>query len=159
VQKSPDSSDIKKSDESRQQHIGRVILLAYRAFASRSVLKLRECGYEQINLAHTSLLANLDAEGTWISTLAERAGISKQSMRQLAIDLERKGYVKRTIDVRDNRATLITFTDAGCQLIQDVQEIKQQMQAECLSLLGQDNMQMLEEGLTRLIGYYSDKNL
>jgi DNA-binding MarR family transcriptional regulator len=150
------SQDIKKSDESRQQHIGRVILLAYRAFASRSVLKLRECGYKEINLAHISLLANLDAEGTWISTLAERAGITKQSMRQLALDLERKGYVKRTIDVRDKRATLITFTDTGFQLIKDVQEIKQQMQVECVSLLGQDNMQMLEEGLMKLIAHYSD---
>jgi DNA-binding MarR family transcriptional regulator len=156
VKKSP---DIKKSDESHQEHIGRVILLAYRAFASRSVLKLRECGYKEISLAHTSLLANLDAEGTWTSTLAERAGMTKQSMRQLALDLERKGYVKRTIDVRDKRATLITFTDTGFQLIKDVQEIKQQMQAECLSLLGQDNMQMLEEGLMKLIAHYSDKIL
>jgi DNA-binding MarR family transcriptional regulator len=88
--------------------------------------------------------------------LAERAGMTKQSMRQLAIDLEEKGYVKRTIDLQDKRAHPIAFTDTGWQLMQDVQEIKQQMQSECLALLGEENMQILEEGLTKLIAHHSN---
>jgi DNA-binding MarR family transcriptional regulator len=147
---------MQKQDEPHQQHIGRTILQAYRAFAAQSVIKLRERGYEQINLAHTSLLANLDPEGTSIAVLAERAGMTKQSMRQLAIDLEEKGYVKRTIDPQDKRAHPIALTDTGWQLMQDVQEIKQQMQAECLSLLGSENMQILETGLTKLIAHYAN---
>jgi DNA-binding MarR family transcriptional regulator len=149
-------SDMPKQDEPHQQHIGRTILQAYRAFANQSVVKLRERGYEQINLAHTSLLANLDPEGTSIAVLAERAGMTKQSMRQLAIDLEEKGYVKRTIDLQDKRAHPIAFTDTGWQLMQDVQEIKQQMQSECLALLEEENMQILESGLTKLIAHYSN---
>jgi DNA-binding MarR family transcriptional regulator len=149
-------SDVSKQDELHHQHIGRTILQAYRAFAAQSVVKLRERGYEQINLAHTSLLANLDPEGTSIAVLAERAGMTKQSMRQLAIDLEEKGYVKRTIDPQDKRAHPIAFTDTGWQLMQDVQEIKQQMQTECLSLLGAENMQILETGLTKLIAHYAN---
>jgi DNA-binding MarR family transcriptional regulator len=148
-------SGMPKQDEPHQQHIGRTILQAYRAFANQSVVKLRERGYEQINLAHTSLLANLDPDGTSIAVLAERAGMTKQSMRQLAIDLENKGYVKRTIDLQDKRAHPISFTDTGWQLMQDVQEIKQQMQAESRSLLGEENMQILETGLTKLIAHYS----
>jgi DNA-binding MarR family transcriptional regulator len=149
-------SDVSQSDESRQQQIGRIILQTYRAFAAQSVVKLRERGYEQINLAHTSLLANLDPAGTSIAVLAERAGMTKQSMRQLAIDLEQKGYVKRTIDLQDKRASPIAFTDTGWQLMQDVQEIKHQMQTECLALLGEENMKILEESLTKLIDFYSN---
>jgi DNA-binding MarR family transcriptional regulator len=149
-------SDVSKPDESRQQHIGRIILLTYRAFAAQSVVKLRERGYEQINLAHTSLLANLDPDGTSIAVLAERAGMTKQSMRQLAIDLEEKGYVKRTIDLQDKRAHPIAFTDTGWQLMQDVQEIKHKMQMECLDLLGAEHMQILEESLTKLIDRYAN---
>jgi DNA-binding MarR family transcriptional regulator len=149
-------SGMPKQDEPHQQHIGRTILQAYRAFANQSVVKLRERGYEQINLAHTSLLANLDPDGTSIAVLAERAGMTKQSMRQLAIDLENKGYVKRMIDLQDKRAHPIAFTDTGWQLMQDVQEIKQQMQAESRSLLGEENMQILETGLTKLIAHYSN---
>lgn len=152
-------SDSLKFDEFRQTHIGRIILQAYRTFASESVNKLRDRGHEQINLAHTSLLASLDPEGTSIATLAERAGITKQSMRQLAIDLENKGYVKRTIDPKDKRATPIVLTDAGWQLMQDVQDIKQKMQTECLEILGKENMQILEEGLTKLISHYSDSQV
>jgi DNA-binding MarR family transcriptional regulator len=149
-------TDVSKLDEPRQQHIGRIVLLTYRAFAAQSVVKLRERGYEQINLAHTSLLANLDPAGTSIAVLAERAGMTKQSMRQLAIDLEQKGYVKRTIDLQDKRASPIVFTDTGWQLMQDVQEIKHQMQTECLDLLGVENMQILEQSLTKLIDRYSN---
>jgi DNA-binding MarR family transcriptional regulator len=145
------SSDNQAFDESQQPHIGRLILQAYRACASQSVAKLRERGYAQITLAHTALLANLDPEGTWITTLAERAGMTKQSMRQLAVDLEKQGYIKRTIDPRDKRATLVTFTEAGWQLLGDVQEIKQQMHLECQSLLGNEQMQTLEAGLVKLI--------
>ncbi len=152
-------SDVSPPDESRQQHIGRIILQAYRAFAAQSVVKLRERGYEQINLAHTSLLANLDPHGTSIAVLAERAGMTKQSMRQLAIDLEQKGYVKRTINLQDKRAHPIAFTDTGWQLMQDVQEIKHQMQTECLALLGEANMQILEESLTKLVDFYSNSLL
>jgi DNA-binding MarR family transcriptional regulator len=147
------------SNEVQQQHIGRLVLQAYRAFASHSVAKLRQRGYVQINLAHTALLANLDAEGTRIITLSERAGITKQSMQQLAIDLEIKGYVKRSIDLQDRRATLVTFTKAGWQLLQDVQEIKQQMQSECASLIGQECMQAMQEGLSKLVIYYTEEKL
>jgi MarR family transcriptional regulator, temperature-dependent positive regulator of motility len=34
-------------------------------------------------LAHTTLLAHLDPDGTRITVLAERAGMTKQSMGQL----------------------------------------------------------------------------
>jgi DNA-binding MarR family transcriptional regulator len=147
------SSDNQAFDESHQP-IGRIILQAYRAFASQSVAKLRERGYAQITLAHTALLASLDPEGTWIITLAERAGMTKQSMRQLAVDLEKQGYVKRTIDPQDKRATLVTLTEAGWQLLGDAQEIKQQMQLECRSLLGDEQMQTIEAGLVKLINHY-----
>jgi hypothetical protein len=40
--------------------------------------------------------------------------------------------------------------------MQDVQEIKQQMQAECLSLLGAESMQILEAGLAKLISHYAN---
>jgi DNA-binding MarR family transcriptional regulator len=145
------SSDNQAVEESQQPHLGRLILQAYRACASQSVAKLRERGYTQITLAHTALLANLDSEGTWITTLAERACMTKQSMRQLAVDLEKQGYVKRTIDPQDKRATLVTFTEAGWQLLGDVEEIKQQMHLKCRSLLGDEQMQTIEAGLLKLI--------
>jgi DNA-binding MarR family transcriptional regulator len=145
------SSDNQAVEESQRPHLGRLILQAYRTCASKSIAKLRERGYTQITLAHTALLANLDPEGTWITTLAERACMTKQSMRQLAVDLEKQGYIKRTIDPQDKRATLVTFTEAGWQLLGDVEEIKQQMHLEYRSLLGDEQMQTIEAGLLKLI--------
>jgi DNA-binding MarR family transcriptional regulator len=55
------------------------------------------------------------------------------------------------IDLQDKRATLVTFTEAGWQLLGDVQAIKQQMHLECRSLLGDEQMQTLEAGLLKFI--------
>src|SRR2546430_651421 len=91
--------------EMRQQHIGRLLQQAFRGFNNRSIVKLRQRGHIGLTLAHTSLLSHLDVEGTRITVLAERAGITKQSMGQLAIDLEKRGYIERKTDPSDHRAT------------------------------------------------------
>jgi len=87
-------------------------------------------------LFHTALITNLDAEGTRLTTLAERAGMSKQSMEQLARELERRGYVSRKIDPTDKRAFLIRFTNRGRRLLADARSAKDELEAEYAALLG-----------------------
>jgi len=87
-------------------------------------------------LFHTALITNLDAEGTRLTTLAERAGMSKQSMGQLARELERRGYVSRKIDPTDKRAFLIRFTNRGRWLLADARSAKDELEAEYAALLG-----------------------
>src|SRR5262245_51503913 len=94
--------------ESRQQNIGRLFGRAARAFSVQATEKLRAHGHTGLSLAHTTLLSYLDLDGTHITTLAERAGITKQSMGQLVAELEERGYVARTTDPADRRATLVT---------------------------------------------------
>ena len=91
---SPDADDLQLQDqhggngldnqqlqELRDHHIGRLFLQAHRAFAKRSIAKLRARGHERLTLAHTALLPHLELEGTTVTVLAERAGMTKQSMR------------------------------------------------------------------------------
>ena len=77
-----------------------------------------------MTLAHTTLLPYLDPEGTSVTNLAERAGMTKQSMRQLVLDLEDKGYIKRISDPDDRRATLVIFTAEGRRFIEDGNKAK-----------------------------------
>jgi DNA-binding MarR family transcriptional regulator len=90
--------DLQQLDELRQQHIGRLLLRAQRAFSVRAIKKLRVRGHEGLSLAHTALLANLDLQGTRITTLAERVGVTKQAIGHLVQDLEQKGYIARAAD-------------------------------------------------------------
>lgn len=137
----------------RQQHIGRLLQQAFRAFNHRAVAKLRQRGHTGLTLAHTLLLANLDLEGTRITVLAERAEITKQSMGQLVEDLETRGYIAREVDATDRRASLVRFTRTGWQFLQDAYEIKQEIEAEYREVLGIEGFDQLRAALLQLVAH------
>ena len=137
----------------RQQHIGRLLQQAYRAYNHRAIAKLRERGHTGLTLAHTLLLSNLDLEGTRITVLAERAGITKQSMGQLVEDLEKRGYVERQVDATDRRASVVRFTPAGWRFLQDAYELKQEIEAEYQAILGAAEFDQLRATLRQLLAH------
>lgn len=70
-------------------------------------------GMENLRASHTSLLPFLDYEGTRISVLADRMGISKQAVQQLVDELEAMGGVHRIPDPTDGRAKLVKFRNGA----------------------------------------------
>jgi DNA-binding MarR family transcriptional regulator len=151
VSKAQFPSDLEQLDELRQQHIGRLLLRAQRGFSVRANEKLRQLGHGGLSLAHTNLLAHLDLQGTRITTLAERVGVTKQAVGHLVLDLEQKGYIERAVDPDDRRATIVTFTDAGWRFLRDAHQVKREIEAEYSALLGKQGMQALRSLLTSLV--------
>ncbi len=139
--------------ELREQHIGRLLLQAQRAYNARAIAKLHELGHRGLTLAHTALLPHLDLEGTRITTLAERAGMTKQGMGQLVSELERQGYVQRATDPTDARAILVRFTDAGWQFLRDANSVKRELEAEYGGVLGPDRLDDLRQALRSIVAY------
>lgn len=137
--------------ELREQHLGRLLLRAQRAFNARAIAKLHERGHQGLTLAHTALLPHLDLEGTRITTLAERAGMTKQGMGQLVSDLERQGYVVRVADPTDARAVLVRFTDAGWQFLRDAHAVKRELETAYASILGAERLDALREALQAIV--------
>ena len=134
----------------RERHLGRLLLRAHRAFSARAVESLRQRGYERLTLAHIALLPHLDADGTRITALAERAGMTKQGMGQLVVDLERQGYLARTVDPDDRRAVLVRFTEDGERLLRDAVAVTGQLEAEYAAMLGQRQLCDLRRALTTI---------
>ncbi|CAA9566115.1 MAG: Transcriptional regulator, MarR family [uncultured Thermomicrobiales bacterium] len=137
----------------RDRHVGRLLLRAHRAFSARAVAKLRERGYGGLTLAHIALLPHLDADGTRVTALAERAGMTKQGMGQLVIELERQGYVARAPDPTDRRATLARFTATGRRLLHDAVNVTREMETEYANVLGEQRLEALRKTLGTLIEY------
>ena len=135
----------------RQQNIGRLLQQAYRRFNIRAIEKLHERGHFGLTLAHTLLLSNLDVEGTRITVLADRAGITKQSMGQLVTDLEKRDYIERREDIADRRASLVFFRQLGWQFLEDAYEVKQEIEAEYQSILGEEGFNRLRDALKMLL--------
>jgi DNA-binding MarR family transcriptional regulator len=75
--------------------VGRLLLLAAREFSAQVCAKLRENEHPDLKSGHALLVANWDVEGTRISTLAERAEITKQAMGVWVKEMETLGYCRK----------------------------------------------------------------
>lgn len=138
-------------EELRQEHIGRLLLRAHRAFSERALRKLRQRGHIRLSMVHTTVLPHLDVNGTQATLLAERVGITKQAAGRVIADLEREGYVRRLPDPTDQRASVIVFTSAGRQFLVDAYYVKKEIEEEYAALLGAERMQQLRSMLQDLL--------
>ena len=140
----------------RQQNIGRLFQRAARAYSEIALVKLHKHGHEGLTLFHTALISNLDVEGTRITTLADRAGVTKQAMGQLVSELEARGYIQREPDPEDKRASRIKFTKLGWQFLEDAFEVKQEIEADYAITIGEEGMRQLHSLLNRLLDNLSE---
>jgi DNA-binding MarR family transcriptional regulator len=88
--------------------------------------RLHAAGYTDITASHQAVFENIDREGTRLTTLAQRSGMTHQSMGELVQTLERGGYVTRRPDPTDGRARTVVLTAQGRRLVrQAIHEIGQ----------------------------------
>ena len=143
--------DFGQLDQLRQSHLGRLLLRTYRAFSSRAIEKLKYRGYVGISLAGTMLLMNIDAKGSQLSRLGEKIGISRQAVTNLVQKKKKKKYLHRSPDPADKRAMIVTLTPEGWRLIKDIVEMKAEIEDEYCSIIGNDQMKLVRENLTKLL--------
>jgi DNA-binding MarR family transcriptional regulator len=135
----------------RRHHIGRLLLRAHRDFSSRAIDALQVRGYGSVTLAHLGLLPHLGRSGARVTTLAARAGMTKQGMGQLVMELERQGFLVREPDPIDKRAALVRFTNAGLRLLDDAILVTQEIEGEYARILGPDRLAELKQALSELV--------
>jgi DNA-binding MarR family transcriptional regulator len=143
---------IRQLEEFRQQQpFGRLLIRAHRAFLAGTTARLEALGYAGLGGTPGVLIAQLDPDGTRLTVIAERLGITKQSASQIVNDLETRGYVQRLEDPSDRRASLVRFTERGWQFCQDANRVRLELEGEYEAALGTTQMQTLRELLEELL--------
>ena len=99
---------------------------------------------------HGNVLQFLDAGGTRVSVLAERAQMTKQSMAELVAHLEHHGYVERVPDPQDRRAKLVRATARGQEVYEIAREFVGDVEAEWTAKLGERKIATLRRLLREL---------
>ena len=135
----------------RDQTLYRLLLRASRAETTATLQRIHEIGYRDVSLTDTNLLANLDTDGTIISALARRAGVTRQAASQQVGALERLGYVERRPSDTDGRAAVIHQTDHGRKLLDDALDIVAALEASYAAHLGDARLGDLKELLRALL--------
>ncbi|MEU5217422.1 MarR family transcriptional regulator [Streptomyces sp. NPDC020807] len=75
--------------------------------------QLHDEGFTHIRYRHGAVFRFIDPDGTRLTTLAERSGLTKQAIAEIVDELEAAGYTTRTPDPTDRRAKLIRLTPQG----------------------------------------------
>jgi DNA-binding MarR family transcriptional regulator len=86
---------------------------AFDAFAEEMTRRIAETRYSDIRISHGCVFGNIEPDGSRLTDLAERANMTKQSVGEVATELEQRGYVERVPDPRDGRAKIIRLTERG----------------------------------------------
>jgi DNA-binding MarR family transcriptional regulator len=120
---------------------------AYVAVNDLVLRRLAAAGHGAVRAAHSAVFQYLDDTGTTVSTLAERAQITKQAMGELVGHLEQHGYVVRVPDPADRRAKLVLPTDAGREVVAIAQSLAPDLEARMAAVVGDGRMQALRADL------------
>lgn len=120
---------------------------AFVALNGRVVPRLIERGFPDVRPAHNAVFQYLDADGTTVSTLAERAVMTKQAMAELVTHLEAHGYVDRVPDPNDRRAKLVRPTAKGRRVYGVVRDLVPELEQQLVDVLGATRVRQLRRDL------------
>jgi len=135
---------------SKEDDIPPALGRAVRAMSGTMMAKVASRGFNGMTPAFASLMPLLDATGVRPSTLAQRAGITKQAISQLVRELEARGYVEQVPDATDTRAKIVRLTKHGAALHAACAEVRLELHSVALAKLGKTRVSRLRRDLTEL---------
>jgi DNA-binding MarR family transcriptional regulator len=111
----------------------------------------KQPGRPRLRRSHTSLLPHIDLDGTRITDLADRLGVSKQAASQLVDELVGWGVLAREPDPDDARARRVVYTPLGRDgLLQGLASLRQ-MEQELAQAIGKERMAELRRALLAIV--------
>ena len=113
--------------------------------------RLRVEGFEHVREGHGCVFGFIDTEnGSRLTDLAERAGLTKQAVGEAATELERLGYVERVPDPTDRRAKIIKLTPSGLDACLTGRRIFAEIEREWAEEFGEELIATLRDAVERI---------
>jgi DNA-binding MarR family transcriptional regulator len=132
-----------------EPHLSLLLERASRVVADRLSTSI---GLEGITSDHWRVLRHLsDGAGHTMGEIADRLEMNPPTLTKLIDRMVGKSLVQRAADPEDSRRVLVYATDAGPELLLELQSKVDQHHAALRTLLGERNARQLERLLTMLI--------
>ena len=132
--------------------IGLLLRLLHQHYAQDVETALRAPGFHDLRPAHANVFPFVTGDGDTVSSLAELAGVRKQTMAEAVEQLERLGYVERRANPHDRRSRLVFLTDRGRSVPPITHSAAEQVEAHWSELTGTGELEALRASLTRILG-------
>jgi DNA-binding MarR family transcriptional regulator len=131
----------------RETVLLRLLIRTSQAETNELVGRLRAKGHAEVQPSYIGVLANIDTEGTRITTIATRLGATRQAVSQLVKAIEAAGFLDRAPDPDDRRAVLIGHTRRGRALLVAALEAMAEIEAGYEAVIGPARMRALKKAL------------
>lgn len=130
--------------------IGALLRVPGQAIQRRLIRDLNAAGFEGLTLPHMAILQFPGPDGARPTTLAERAGMSKQAINQLLRSLEGLGYIARSDAPDAGRARIVRFTKRGRAAYAKIYDLLRDIEREWMAELGPNDFAQLKALLLRV---------
>ena len=112
--------------------------------------RLADAGHPTIRQGHGCVFRFVDEEGSRLTDLAERSGLTKQAVGEVVADLEGLGYLERAPDPQDGRAKLIKLTERGGDALETGRAIFAEMERDWAERYGTERLAVMRELLEEM---------
>ncbi len=139
-------------ERAKRGSISQLLFKCARLLNETALARARERSGLDVRPAHTTIFPHLDLEGTRLTELARRLGVSKQAAGQLVDELVEMGVLERVPDPVDARAKLIRFgrRRGGLALMEGL-AVLGEIEGKLADELGRQRIDALHETLLRLL--------
>jgi DNA-binding MarR family transcriptional regulator len=143
--------ELSSLDRIRHEHLGWLLGRADLLFAEGVTRAMHARGFAGIRLVHIALIRNVDENGTRISDIAKRAGMTKQATGQLVAEFVELGYIKLIPDPDDGRAKIARYTAKGKRLLVAIVASIEETETIVASAIGGSELDALKQTLAKLL--------
>jgi DNA-binding MarR family transcriptional regulator len=144
------SDSLERPNDERGPYIGAMLRVVWQWVRDRLYEGVVAAGFDDLTAAHVGLWRYPGLEGLRPSQLADRVGITKQSVNDLLGHLEQHGYLLRGPDSADGRARVIRLTTKGRRLEQTIYAEAGAAQLRIAEILGPQRFAQLHSSLELL---------
>jgi len=127
----------------------------FRALVGELDAQLRDQGHAELRPVHGFAMQAIGADGATASEVGRRLGVSKQAAGKTIDQLERLGYVARSIDERDSRRKRVVLTDTGIDMLRRSAEIFDDLRRRWARTIGAERLAALEDDLSKVVGAHA----
>jgi DNA-binding MarR family transcriptional regulator len=143
--------ELSSLDRIRHEHLGWLLGQADLHFAEGVKRAMHERGFAGIRLVHIALIRNVDENGTRITDIARRAGMTKQATGQLVAEFVELGYIRLVTDPDDGRAKIARYTAKGKRLLLAIVASIEQTENAVAAAIGAVQLEKLKAALGAIL--------
>lgn len=124
---------------------------AAKALQDQLTAQIHAAGFPDYNTADGATLLKIPASGARACVLAQQAQVSKQAMSKLLQSLERRGWVEREQDPKDQRAQRVRLTSEGERLVRCLKRADKALDGQLGQHLGPEELEVMRKQVSKLL--------